>query len=75
VDSSDITVWSQLASLSSSLGNLLLARKALEQALVCHPSHWPTIEALCTVLFSLQDYPGRAGGVARREGRGRAGDM
>ncbi len=58
MDSSDITVWSQLAGLASSLGNLLLARTALEQALVCHSNHWPAIEALCTVLFALQDYSG-----------------
>ena len=59
VDTTDITVWSQLASLASSLGNLLLARKALECALCCQANHWPAIENLCTVLFALQDYTGQ----------------
>lgn len=58
VDTSDVTVWCQLASMASLLGNLLLARKSLEQALTCHPSYWPAIEDLCSVLYALGDYSG-----------------
>lgn len=58
VDRSDVTVWNQLASMGSLLGNLLLARKSLEQALCCHPSYWPAIENLCTVLYALGDFSG-----------------
>lgn len=57
MDTTDITVWCQLASMASSLGNLLLARKALEQALCCHSDYWPAIESLCTVLLALGDFP------------------
>lgn len=51
-------MWCQLGSMGSQLGNLLLARKALEQALTCHQSYWPAIESLCTVLYALGDYSG-----------------
>ena len=58
VDGSDVTVWCQLAAMGSLLGNLLLARKALEQAIACHASYWPALESLATVLFALGDYRG-----------------
>ncbi len=58
VDGSDVTVWCQLAAMGSSLGNLLLARKSLEQAVTCHSSHWPALEGLASVLFALGDYSG-----------------
>lgn len=55
-------VWYQLSSMGSLLGNLLLARKALEQALCCQPNYWPALESLCTVLYALGDYSGICGG-------------
>ena len=47
-----------MASSAVSLGNLLLARKAFEQALRCNEGYWPAIEGLSGVLFALDDYRG-----------------
>ena len=56
IDTSDVTMWCQLASAAASLGNLLLARKSWEQALCCNDRYWPALEGLCTVLFALEDF-------------------
>jgi len=63
MDSSDVTMWCQLASVAVLLGNLLMARTALEQALHCNERYWPAIESLCTVLFALQDFTGIGSGT------------
>ena len=47
-----------MASSAVSLGNLLLARKAFEQALRRNEGYWPAIEGLSGVLFALDDYRG-----------------
>ena len=74
-----MTVWCQLASMASQLGNLLLTRKSLEQALTCHSSYWPAIEGLCTVLYALGDFlckRGRGeGGGGLREVEGGGGGL
>ena len=59
MDASDVTMWCQLASAASLLGNLLLARKSLEHALSCNEQYWPALESLCTVLFALGDFHGK----------------
>ena len=59
IDTSDLTMWCQLASAAALLGNLLLARKSWDQALCCNDSYWPAIEGLSTVLFALEDFYGR----------------
>ena len=58
IDGSEVVLWCQMASSAVLLGNLLLARKAFEQALRCNESYWPAIEGLSSVLFALEDYRG-----------------
>lgn len=47
VDSSDVTMWCQLASVSSLLGNLLMTRTALEQVRHTLPCLISQIVHLC----------------------------
>eukprot|EP00731_Ephydatia_muelleri_P016867 Em0009g1291a len=56
IDGSEVVLWCQMASSAVSLGNLLLARKAFEQALRRNEGYWPAIEGLSGVLFALDDY-------------------
>ncbi|XP_065910594.1 calcineurin-binding protein cabin-1-like isoform X2 [Dysidea avara] len=57
IDSTDLTTWLQLSKVAQLQGNLPIARMALEKALECNPDHWPCLDQLCRVLFSIQDYP------------------
>lgn len=50
--------------MGSLLGNLLLARQALEQALCCQPNYWPALESMATVLYALGDFTGTGCKVA-----------
>ncbi|CAI8055447.1 Calcineurin-binding protein cabin-1 [Geodia barretti] len=55
VDGSDVTVWYQMGLAATSLGNLLLARTALDEARRCHAHYWPAIDLLCSLLLALND--------------------
>ncbi|XP_070531569.1 calcineurin-binding protein cabin-1-like [Ptychodera flava] len=56
LDRSDVTVWYHMGKIALQLCQLSLARLAFEEALTCNPNHWPSMDTLCTVLYSLNDY-------------------
>lgn len=56
LDDSDVTVWFHVGEVAMKSFDLCLARQAFEQGLQCNPKHWPCMDALCTVLYSIGDY-------------------
>ncbi|KAL6061885.1 Calcineurin-binding protein cabin-1 [Balamuthia mandrillaris] len=46
LEDQDVVVWHHIGQLASHLGNLTLARYALEKGLTCNPSHWLCLEEI-----------------------------
>ena len=55
VDATDVLVWKRLADAAAQLQRWDLARCALESGLATRPSHWPSLQLLCDVLWTLDD--------------------
>lgn len=56
LDSTDVNLWYKIGSVALRLMRLPLARHAFEEGLICNPDHWPCLDNLITILYTLSDY-------------------
>ncbi|KAL8594874.1 hypothetical protein ACOMHN_016115 [Nucella lapillus] len=56
IDSSEVTVWYKMGTVAKQIHNYPLAKLAFEQGLHCNERHWPSLDAVITVLYALNDY-------------------
>ncbi|CAH2295452.1 calcineurin-binding cabin-1 isoform X2 [Pelobates cultripes] len=56
LDSTDVNLWYKIGRLALRLVRIPLARHAFEEGLNCNPDHWPCLDNLVTVLYTLYDY-------------------
>uniref|UniRef100_A0A8C9L502 Calcineurin binding protein 1 n=1 Tax=Pavo cristatus TaxID=9049 RepID=A0A8C9L502_PAVCR len=57
LDSTDVNLWYKIGRVAIKLIRLPLARHAFEEGLRCNPDHWPCLDNLITILYTLSDYP------------------
>ncbi|XP_042721504.1 calcineurin-binding protein cabin-1 isoform X5 [Lagopus leucura] len=57
LDSTDVNLWYKIGHVAIKLIRLPLARHAFEEGLRCNPDHWPCLDNLITILYTLSDYP------------------
>ncbi|XP_054144915.1 calcineurin-binding protein cabin-1 isoform X3 [Melozone crissalis] len=56
LDSTDVNLWYKIGRVAIKLIRLPLARHAFEEGLRCNPDHWPCLDHLITILYTLSDY-------------------
>ncbi|XP_061586396.1 calcineurin-binding protein cabin-1 isoform X2 [Cololabis saira] len=56
LDSTDVNMWYKIGQLAVRLVRIPLARHAFEEGLHCNEDHWPCLDNLITVLYTLSDY-------------------
>nr|XP_036849105.1 calcineurin-binding protein cabin-1 isoform X2 [Manis javanica] len=56
LDSTDVNLWYKIGHVALRLVRVPLARHAFEEGLRCNPDHWPCLDNLITVLYTLSDY-------------------
>ncbi|XP_020833225.1 calcineurin-binding protein cabin-1 isoform X2 [Phascolarctos cinereus] len=56
LDSTDVNLWYKIGRVALKLVCIPLARHAFEEGLRCNPDHWPCLDNLITVLYTLGDY-------------------
>ncbi|XP_051829345.1 calcineurin-binding protein cabin-1 isoform X3 [Antechinus flavipes] len=56
LDSTDVNLWYKIGRVALRLVCVPLARHAFEEGLRCNPDHWPCLDNLITVLYTLGDY-------------------
>ncbi|XP_066546101.1 calcineurin-binding protein cabin-1 isoform X3 [Amia ocellicauda] len=56
LDSTDVNMWYKIGQVALRLLRIPLARHAFEEGLRCNPDHWPCLDNLITVLYTLSDY-------------------
>ncbi|XP_066499706.1 calcineurin-binding protein cabin-1 isoform X2 [Hoplias malabaricus] len=56
LDSTDVNMWYKLGQVALKRVSIPLARHAFEVGLRCNPDHWPCLDSLITVLYTLSDY-------------------
>ncbi|KAJ8401063.1 hypothetical protein AAFF_G00390200 [Aldrovandia affinis] len=56
LDSTDVNMWYKIGQVAVRLVRVPLARHAFEEGLRCNPDHWPCLDNLITVLYTLSDY-------------------
>uniref|UniRef100_A0A670ZWS4 Calcineurin-binding protein cabin-1 n=1 Tax=Pseudonaja textilis TaxID=8673 RepID=A0A670ZWS4_PSETE len=56
LDSTDVNLWYKIGHVALRLTRLPLARHAFEEGLACNPDHWPCLDNLITLLYTLSDY-------------------
>ncbi|XP_056387142.1 calcineurin-binding protein cabin-1 isoform X2 [Hyla sarda] len=56
LDSTDVNLWYKIGRLALRLVRIPLARHAFEEGLQCNPDHWPCLDNLVTVLYTICDY-------------------
>ncbi|XP_057600764.1 calcineurin-binding protein cabin-1 isoform X4 [Hippopotamus amphibius kiboko] len=56
LDSTDVNLWYKIGHVALRLTRVPLARHAFEEGLRCNPDHWPCLDNLITVLYTLSDY-------------------
>ncbi|XP_018587162.2 calcineurin-binding protein cabin-1 isoform X2 [Scleropages formosus] len=56
LDSTDVNMWHKIGQVAVRLVRVPLARHAFEEGLRCNPDHWPCLDSLITVLYTLSDY-------------------
>ncbi|XP_075881739.1 calcineurin-binding protein cabin-1 isoform X2 [Nelusetta ayraudi] len=56
LDSTDVNMWFKIGLLAVRLLRIPLARHAFEEGLQCNPDHWPCMDNLITILYTLTDY-------------------
>nr|KAF6275241.1 calcineurin binding protein 1 [Pipistrellus kuhlii] len=56
LDSTDVNLWYKIGHVALRLLRVPLARHAFEEGLRCNPDHWPCLDNLITVLYTLSDY-------------------
>lgn len=71
LDSTDVSVWYKIGHVALKLLRLPLARHAFEEGLLCNPDHWPCLDNLITVLYTLSDYTSKCCSLAACSRRAR----
>ena len=61
LDSTDVNLWYKIGHVALRLIRVPLARHAFEEGLRCNPDHWPCLDNLITVLYTLSDYTSESG--------------
>uniref|UniRef100_A0AAY4DMV0 Calcineurin-binding protein cabin-1 n=1 Tax=Denticeps clupeoides TaxID=299321 RepID=A0AAY4DMV0_9TELE len=56
LDSTDVNMWYKIGQVALRLVRVPLARHAFEEGLHCNPDHWPCLDSLITVLYTISDY-------------------
>ncbi|XP_047447273.1 calcineurin-binding protein cabin-1 isoform X4 [Mugil cephalus] len=56
LDSTDVNMWYKIGQVAMRLVRIPLARHAFEEGLHCNPDHWPCLDNLITILYTLSDY-------------------
>uniref|UniRef100_A0A3Q2D2M9 Calcineurin-binding protein cabin-1 n=1 Tax=Cyprinodon variegatus TaxID=28743 RepID=A0A3Q2D2M9_CYPVA len=56
LDSTDVNMWYKIGQVAVRLVRIPLARHAFEEGLNCNPDHWPCLDNLITILYTLSDY-------------------
>ncbi|XP_039628033.1 calcineurin-binding protein cabin-1 isoform X4 [Polypterus senegalus] len=56
LDSTDVNMWYKIGQVAVRLLRIPLARHAFEEGLRCNPDHWPCLDQLITVLYTISDY-------------------
>ncbi|KAM7018529.1 calcineurin-binding protein cabin-1 isoform 2-T3 [Tautogolabrus adspersus] len=56
LDSTDVNMWYKIGQVAVRLVRIPLARHAFEEGLNCNPNHWPCLDNLITMLYTLSDY-------------------
>ncbi|XP_061133994.1 calcineurin-binding protein cabin-1 isoform X2 [Syngnathus typhle] len=56
LDSTDVNMWYKIGQVAVRLLRIPLARHAFEEGLQCNPDHWPCLDNLITILYTLCDY-------------------
>uniref|UniRef100_A0A8C6MCT5 Calcineurin-binding protein cabin-1 n=1 Tax=Nothobranchius furzeri TaxID=105023 RepID=A0A8C6MCT5_NOTFU len=56
LDSTDVNLWYKIGTVAVRLVRIPLARHAFEEGLHCNPDHWPCLDNLITILYTLSDY-------------------
>ncbi|XP_068423022.1 calcineurin-binding protein cabin-1 isoform X5 [Clinocottus analis] len=56
LDSTDVNMWYKIGQVAVRLVRVPLARHAFEEGLHCNPDHWPCLDNLITILYTLSDY-------------------
>ncbi|XP_072288589.1 calcineurin-binding protein cabin-1 [Eucyclogobius newberryi] len=56
LDSTDVNMWYKIGLVAVRLVRIPLARHAFEEGLNCNPDHWPCLDNLITILYTLCDY-------------------
>ncbi|XP_069475989.1 calcineurin-binding protein cabin-1 isoform X2 [Ambystoma mexicanum] len=56
LDSTDVNLWYKIGRVALRLIRIPLARHAFEEGLRCNPDHWPCLDHLITVLYTISDY-------------------
>ena len=51
-----MNMWYKIGQVAMRLVKIPLARHAFEEGLHCNPDHWPCLDNLITVLYTLSDY-------------------
>ncbi|GIY46166.1 hypothetical protein CDAR_570561 [Caerostris darwini] len=56
IDNTDVFMWYQMGKAAVNILNYSLARLCFEEGLKCNPSHWPCLDNIITVMYTLNDY-------------------
>uniref|UniRef100_A0A8D3BYI8 Calcineurin-binding protein cabin-1 n=1 Tax=Scophthalmus maximus TaxID=52904 RepID=A0A8D3BYI8_SCOMX len=56
LDSTDVNMWYKIGQVAVRLVRIPLARHAFEEGLHCNLDHWPCLDNLITILYTLSDY-------------------
>uniref|UniRef100_A0A4W6F607 Calcineurin-binding protein cabin-1 n=1 Tax=Lates calcarifer TaxID=8187 RepID=A0A4W6F607_LATCA len=56
LDSTDVNMWYKIGQVAVRLVRIPLARHAFEEGLHCNADHWPCLDNLITILYTLSDY-------------------
>uniref|UniRef100_A0A2K5EIR4 Calcineurin-binding protein cabin-1 n=1 Tax=Aotus nancymaae TaxID=37293 RepID=A0A2K5EIR4_AOTNA len=67
LDSTDVNLWYKIGHVALRLIRIPLARHAFEEGLRCNPDHWPCLDNLITVLYTLSDYTSNGYFICRRK--------
>ncbi|XP_035222588.1 calcineurin-binding protein cabin-1-like [Stegodyphus dumicola] len=56
IDATDVSMWYRMGKASINISNYSLARLCFEEGLKCNPNHWPCLDNVITVMYTLNDY-------------------
>lgn len=56
IDATDVSMWYQMGLVALNLPNFPLARLCFEEGIKVNPNHWPCLDKVITVMYTLNDY-------------------